>query len=69
MEGERILSQGIEYFDPRTPDDLQFSHEPEIGGSDFTKMVFAMIIMTETAEHAIVCPGVKLAYKRTQVAV
>ena len=41
----------------------------EIGGSDYTKMVFATVIMTEAAGKALVCPGVKVAYKRTKVAV
>ena len=40
-----------------------------ISGSDFTKMMFATVIMTEAASHALVFPGVKVAYKRTQMAV
>ena len=40
-----------------------------IGNSDFTKMVFATILMTEDAGKALVCPGVKVAYKRTKIAV
>jgi len=40
-----------------------------IGNSDFTKMVFATILMTEDAGKPLTCPGVKVAYKRTKVAV
>ncbi len=51
-----------------------FMHEIDCGdlgvsGSDFTKMAFASVIMSETASKAVVFPGVKVAYKRTQVAV
>jgi len=40
-----------------------------ISDSDFTKMVFATILMTEDAGKPLTCPGVKVAYKRTKVAV
>ena len=40
-----------------------------ISGSDFTKMVFASVIMSESAGSSLIFPGVKVAYKRTQVAV
>ena len=40
-----------------------------ISGSDFTKIVFASVIMSESAGNSLVFPGVKVAYKRTQMAV
>jgi hypothetical protein len=51
-----------------------YQHEIDCGDlsisdSDFTKMVFASIIMTEAAGHALTMPGVKVAYKRTKLAV
>ena len=40
-----------------------------ISGSDFTKIVFASVIMSESAGNSLVFPGVKVAYKRTKVMV
>jgi len=62
---------------PANPDATHWTtyhHELDLGdlsisNSDFTKMVFASIIMTEAAGKALTCPGVKVAYKRTKVAV
>ncbi len=40
-----------------------------ISDSDFTKIVFASVIMTEAAGKALTMPGVKVAYKRTKIVV
>jgi len=67
----------LQTSNPANPDATHWTtyhHELDLGdlsisNSDFTKMVFASIIMTEAAGKALTCPGVKVAYKRTKVAV
>ena len=73
-----LLSEfSLETADPANGDPdkwTTYQHELDLGDlgispSDFTKMVFASVIMTGAAGSAIVFPGVKVAHKRTRVAV
>ena len=64
--GERPAPQGRRGSEGDVEVDLG---DLSISDSDYTKMVFASIIMTEDAGKPLTCPGVKVAYKRTKMAV
>ncbi len=72
-----LAEYNLQTADPANSDSTHWTtymHELDggdlsISGSDFTKMVFASVIMSESAGSSLVFPGVKVAYKRTQVAV